>query len=344
MKRVPLSKPGPRSLALFKKEVAALMTAKGYTAREAADSVKHHGVIVRAAWEAGVAPCGTSDQIHRRLVVKGRAMHGASRGKKTKKSSKKSSSGDNKKPFLAPFMSYKTAKARRNERTRYGEYLVRRTAPGEGPIGSGVRPRQVWLITKHGVMVGGGSNYFERKSDALHWLAHHKKKSSTKAQLRHAGLMDTKRQHRPGKHSKKHQRAVRATQKMSARCSSRKGGHCELPKGHKGRHHVPMAHRLHAKRGPKQCPRSMKIESLVFAKKSFCPKTAAAWAKKNKFTTTKGVDLKKTTMRLRQKAPSSFTKGSFRTIPLTRGVQAVVGCPKARKRASKKKASKKSRK
>lgn len=74
-----------------------------------------------------------------------------------------------------------------------------------------------------------------------------------------------------------------------------------------------------------------KIQSLVFSRSMFGPSEARAWAKDHDFTAAK-VDIQKNTVRIRQLAPSSFQKDSFRTIELRKGVKAVIGVPKVKRR------------
>ncbi len=74
-----------------------------------------------------------------------------------------------------------------------------------------------------------------------------------------------------------------------------------------------------------------KIQSLVFSRSMFGPSEARAWAKDHDFTAAK-VDVQKNTVRIRQLAPSSFQKDSFRTIELRKGVKAVIGVPKVKRR------------
>ena len=77
----------------------------------------------------------------------------------------------------------------------------------------------------------------------------------------------------------------------------------------------------------KRFPRSTVIQSLVFDKDFFTKSQAKRWAAQHDFVLT-GVDTKENTYRIRQHEPSSFTQGTFRTIELSEGVQAVVGMPK----------------
>lgn len=73
------------------------------------------------------------------------------------------------------------------------------------------------------------------------------------------------------------------------------------------------------------------VQTLLFPKDAFTVATARAWAKQHNFQAPK-VDsgsARATRLRVRQREPSAFQKGSFRTILLdhARGVEAVIGKP-----------------
>ena len=72
------------------------------------------------------------------------------------------------------------------------------------------------------------------------------------------------------------------------------------------------------------------IQTLIFDKARFTRQEAIEWAREHDFRTDK-VDETSSSYRLRQKEPSEFLEGSFRTIELTTGVKAVIGRPKASK-------------
>ncbi len=73
------------------------------------------------------------------------------------------------------------------------------------------------------------------------------------------------------------------------------------------------------------------IQTLILSKSRFKTKgQASKWVRSHGFKTSK-VDEKKNTFRYRQKEPSAFIEGSFRTITLTDGVKAVIGRPKKKK-------------
>ena len=66
------------------------------------------------------------------------------------------------------------------------------------------------------------------------------------------------------------------------------------------------------------------VQTLVFDKEQFDIFGAKEWADDHDFTFEK-VDETENSIRIRQRDPSEFQQGSFRTITLARGVQAVIG-------------------
>ena len=80
-------------------------------------------------------------------------------------------------------------------------------------------------------------------------------------------------------------------------------------------------------KGGRICPVGTEIQTLIFDKDKFDKKSAKEWAKKHDFKYG-FVDEKEETLRIRQQNPSSFRKDTFRTIDITKGVQAVIACPK----------------
>lgn len=74
----------------------------------------------------------------------------------------------------------------------------------------------------------------------------------------------------------------------------------------------------------KQETDSTKIQTLIFDKEIFTEEEAKDWAKENDFKAD-NVDETDDSYRLRQKDPSDFEDGSFKTIELTEGVKAVIG-------------------
>lgn len=80
-------------------------------------------------------------------------------------------------------------------------------------------------------------------------------------------------------------------------------------------------------KGQQVCSSGTEIQTLVFDKARFKRSTSAIrWAKENDFDYSK-IDTKENTYRIRQQEPEVFQEGSFRTIELTDGVKAVIGCP-----------------
>lgn len=65
------------------------------------------------------------------------------------------------------------------------------------------------------------------------------------------------------------------------------------------------------------------LQSLILSKSIFTKIGAKAWLKKHGFRRT--LDVKANTLRARQIEPSDFAPRSFRTIPITTGIKAVIG-------------------
>lgn len=82
-------------------------------------------------------------------------------------------------------------------------------------------------------------------------------------------------------------------------------------------------------------PSTTTVQTLIFDKEKFTVAQAKAWAKENGFRSDK-VDEPEAgkTIRLRQKSPSAFQPGSFRTISLKSGIKAVVGRPNKKAKKS----------
>jgi hypothetical protein len=76
-----------------------------------------------------------------------------------------------------------------------------------------------------------------------------------------------------------------------------------------------------------QCPVGTEVQTLLFDKDDFTKSDAKAWARENDFKHGK-VDETDEYYRLRQRPPGEFKKSGFRTIDLSTGVKAVIGCPK----------------
>ena len=74
----------------------------------------------------------------------------------------------------------------------------------------------------------------------------------------------------------------------------------------------------------KKCDVGTEVQTLIFSKDNFTEKSAKDWAKKHDFKYGY-VDEKENTYRIRQQEPSDFE--NMRTIEMTEGVKAVIGCP-----------------
>lgn len=93
----------------------------------------------------------------------------------------------------------------------------------------------------------------------------------------------------------------------------------------------------------KVAQKATEVQTLIFDKKKF-PTAASVrtWVKEHGFSVTSkaeaepvtkpGIDETETSWRVRQRPPSDFKEGSFRTITITDGVKAVIGTPKQTKR------------
>jgi HK97 family phage prohead protease len=79
---------------------------------------------------------------------------------------------------------------------------------------------------------------------------------------------------------------------------------------------------------------SMVIQSLIFVKEMFTKEEAIKWAKDHGFKF-EGVDETEDSYRIRQENPEDFKPNSFRTIDITKGVQAVIGKLKEKNMAGK---------
>lgn len=77
-----------------------------------------------------------------------------------------------------------------------------------------------------------------------------------------------------------------------------------------------------------RCTRGLEVQTLIFPKSQFTEARARAWMKSQGMRITK-IDETGTSYRFRQRAPTDFVRGTFRTIAVgTRGAKAVVGCPR----------------
>ena len=77
-------------------------------------------------------------------------------------------------------------------------------------------------------------------------------------------------------------------------------------------------------------PGPTEIQSLIFGRDRFTARNAKIWARDHGFVTHK-VEEQERTIRLRQWDPSEAIDGTFRTIPLTDGIQAVVAVSEGRR-------------
>jgi hypothetical protein len=80
------------------------------------------------------------------------------------------------------------------------------------------------------------------------------------------------------------------------------------------------------RRGQRVCPVGTSVQSLVFSRDKFTPDSARQWALKHRMSARK-VHATNGSIRIRQRPPSSYVPGSFRTIDFAPGVKAVIGCP-----------------
>lgn len=77
----------------------------------------------------------------------------------------------------------------------------------------------------------------------------------------------------------------------------------------------------------KRLPKGLEIQSLAFDNRKFTPSQARSWAASHGFRAP-ATDQTENRIRLRQRAPGSFSKETFRTVTLAPGVQAIVARPK----------------
>jgi hypothetical protein len=66
------------------------------------------------------------------------------------------------------------------------------------------------------------------------------------------------------------------------------------------------------------------IQTLIFSKRRYTREQAARWLSEHGFHSRK-IDETEDSLRFRQREPSEFQAGSFRTVPITGGIQAVIG-------------------
>lgn len=91
---------------------------------------------------------------------------------------------------------------------------------------------------------------------------------------------------------------------------------------------IPWASRPKAEKGARLCPVGTEIQTLIFSKDVFTADQAKDWAWEHDFNA--GIDEKENTYRMRQQHPNKFKDASFRTIDITNGIKAVIGCPVAK--------------
>lgn len=84
---------------------------------------------------------------------------------------------------------------------------------------------------------------------------------------------------------------------------------------------TPMRAKKSAKKRKKT---STRVQTLIFDRKLFTLTEARNWARTHDFKSS-GVDETEDSYRIRQRDPSRFKSGSFKTVELTKGVKAVVG-------------------
>jgi len=82
--------------------------------------------------------------------------------------------------------------------------------------------------------------------------------------------------------------------------------------------------------GGEVCDVSTEIQTLMFEKNLFTESAAKGWAKSHDFRYGK-VDETDNYFRLRQNDPVEYENDSFRTIDITTGIKAVIGCPTSKK-------------
>lgn len=80
----------------------------------------------------------------------------------------------------------------------------------------------------------------------------------------------------------------------------------------------------------KRCPRSTKVQSLIFDRATWTVKKAKAWANRQRNFSGKKVDVTKNQIRIRQMSPNQCLKSSFRikNFSKKKGIKAVICCPK----------------
>lgn len=79
--------------------------------------------------------------------------------------------------------------------------------------------------------------------------------------------------------------------------------------------------------GVKRCPVGTEVQTLILDAGIFDKRDAVTWAREHDFKAAK-VHTTGQSHRIRQHLPTRYRAGSFKTITLTEGVKAVIGCPR----------------
>lgn len=74
------------------------------------------------------------------------------------------------------------------------------------------------------------------------------------------------------------------------------------------------------------CPTGTQVQSVILSQQFFSLREAEDWILSHDFRVSK-IDESRNFWRFRQQPPTWFKKGTFRTIRLRPGVEAIVGCP-----------------
>ena len=82
-----------------------------------------------------------------------------------------------------------------------------------------------------------------------------------------------------------------------------------------------------ARRDAGRCHTGTEVQTVVLSHQFFNERQALSWVRRHGFVATK-IDDTPNNYRFRQKPPTHFQEGSFRTIRLRPGVEAVIACPR----------------
>ena len=74
------------------------------------------------------------------------------------------------------------------------------------------------------------------------------------------------------------------------------------------------------------CPVGTQVQTVILSQQFFSQREAESWIRRHGFRLSK-IDESRNFWRFRQQPPTRFEEGSFRTIRLRPGVEAVIGCP-----------------